>query len=171
MAFALFFFCFFGMCVQNWCWKRCRVKATASSSDDQLCLQWGQMQKGINTWCSATGNTRAASPPRPAESTSRVFTCTGAELSGRGGEVPFLSCLPACLLVWRREHAWVAPRAINRRLSRPSAASLIYGAPPIAPGFIWPLSNTCRVRERSAALAAPLCILNNPDGNCPFPKC
>lgn len=83
---------------------------------------------------------------------------------------PF-SLLPACLLVWRREHAWVAPRAINRRLSRPSAASLIYGAPPIAPGFIWPLSNTCRVRERSAALAAPLCILNNPDGNCPFPKC
>lgn len=63
------------------------------------------------------------------------------------------------------------PRAINRRLSRPSAASLIYGAPPIAPGFIWPLSNTCSVRERSPTLAGPLCILNNPDGNCPFLKC
>lgn len=63
------------------------------------------------------------------------------------------------------------PRAINRRLSRPSAASLIYGAPPIAPGFIWPLSNTCTVRERSPTLAGPLCILNNPDGNCPFLKC
>lgn len=63
------------------------------------------------------------------------------------------------------------PRAINRRLSRPSAASLIYGAPPIAPGFIWPLSNTRSVGARSPALAAPLCILNHPDGNCPFPKC
>lgn len=63
------------------------------------------------------------------------------------------------------------PWAINRRLSQPSAASLIYGAPPIAPGFIWPLSNTCSVRERSPALAGPLRILNNPDGNCPFLKC
>lgn len=63
------------------------------------------------------------------------------------------------------------PWAINRRLSQPSAASLIYGAPPIAPGFIWPLSNTCSVTEHSPALAGPLCILNNPDGNCPFLKC
>jgi len=63
------------------------------------------------------------------------------------------------------------PRAINRRLSQPSAASLIYRAPPIAPGFIWPLSNTCSVTEPSPALAGPLCILNNPDGNCPFLKC
>lgn len=62
------------------------------------------------------------------------------------------------------------PWAINRRLSQPSAASLIHRAPPIAPGFIWPLSNTCSVTECSPALAGPLCILNNPDGNCPFLK-
>lgn len=68
-----------------------------------------------------------------------------------------------CMLGW--------PRAINRRLSQPSAASLIYRAPPIAPGFIWPLSNTCSITEFSPALAGPLCILNNPDGNCPFLKC
>lgn len=102
-----------------------------------------------------------------------MFVCIEGvvKLNGRGG-VLFLWLVERWMVGWLEDRACLCgPRAINRRLSRPSAASLIYGAPPIAPGFIWPLSNTCSVRERSPALAGPLCILNNPDGNCPFLKC
>lgn len=101
---------------------------------------------------------------------SRSRHCALVKLLGRSRCCPSLWWEGGCWLFGRKSMlGW--PRAINRRLSQPSAASLIYGAPPIAPGFIWPLSNTCSVRARSAALAAPLCILNNPDGNCPFLKC
>lgn len=145
------------------------------SSDNLLCLIRNKysVHVGIRAYHHTHSHTHTIRLRAEAAESTRMFVCIEGlvKLNGRGGAL-FLLLVEGWLVgCWRRESMLGWPQAINRRLSRPSAASLIYGAPPIAPGFIWPLSNTCSVRERSPTLAGPLCILNNPDGNCPFLKC